>query len=304
MRSNANVSCVTLAAIAVLMSACSSASAPSTSGSGATTSQPPTPFTDNTGEGAAATPAAYPAGPYGFEAGTIIPDFEFYGFHNAMASTSAMTPIYLHDFYNPHAHDTSYMPAAGEQDDRYFPMTSGYAKAGKLKPTVLLVDIASVWCGPCNNEAQTLLPFKHSMYAPCGGEFLLDLHDSNTPGTTATQTNLKNWTKIYKVDYPAAIDPAYKLDAYFAADAFPNNMIIDTTTMKIVHVVAGEVIPGICSDMATVCGTSADLATCSGTGGFNCGGLAACPSGACTQYDFWTKYESLLDKTRTGCTVQ
>jgi hypothetical protein len=300
-------------------------------GTTTTAPEPPTPFTDNTGE-ASKTPTAYPVAPYGYDVGAVIPPFAFYGFPNAIANNSTMKPIYLSDFYNPHATDATYKPASAAEDDRLFPASSGYKLAGQPKPTVLLIDIASVWCGPCNVEAGTLLPFKHSMYAPCGGEFLLNLHDSAQPGTTATQLNLKNWTKLYKVDYPAAIDPEYKLDPLFSADAFPNNMIIDTTTMKIVHVVAGEVIPGQCNypdtGMActqasdcmsqqcvagttgtvcgdTLCGTTSDLATCNGTGGFNCNGLAGCNNMlSCSQYDFWTIFESHLDKTRTGCTIK
>ncbi len=168
---------------------------------------------------------------------------------------------------------------------------------------MLLIDIASVWCGPCNDEAGTILPMKHDLYSPCGGEFFLDLHDSETAGTTATPKNLHNWTVMYKVSYPSAIDPSYQLDKAFAAQAFPQNMIIDTTTMKIVAVVAGEAVTGVCSDMETICGTPADLTLCADTALYSCGLPTACPSGPCQQYQFWTTFESLLDKTRTGCTL-
>jgi hypothetical protein len=265
----------------------------------------PTPFTDTTGQ-AAATTEAYPAGPYGFTAGQVIPNMDFLGFPDPAKNTSAMKTITLADFYNPHGLDPSYTPPAGEADDRLFPASSGYENAGKPKPVVLLVDVASVWCGPCNEEAETVLPFKHALYEACGGEFLLDLHDSATPGTTATQSNLKNWTVVYKVDYPSMIDPAYKLDAYFSQNAYPTNMIIDTTTMTIVHVIAGEAIPGFCNDAnQETCGTPADLAVCSGDSSLDCAGLSGCTgTTTCTQYDFWTTFESKLDKTRAGCTLQ
>ena len=290
MRSGRILACMSLGAMAFAAVGCSSPAAPTPA------------FNDLTGE--AANPAsAYPAGPYGVGIGSVIPNFDFVGFPNATADNTALKPISLADFYNPHAFDKSYQPASPAEDDRLFPSTSGYALAGKAKPTVLLIDTASVWCGPCNQEAQTLLPFKHDLYSACGGEFFLNLHDSNTPGTTATQQNLKNWTKLYKVNYPAVIDPEYKLDPVFVVTAFPNNTIIDTTTMKIVHGLAGEAVPGICSDMQTICGTDADLATCTANS-LNCGGLAACPSGACTQLDLWSIFESHLDKSRAGCTVK
>lgn len=319
MRSGGFLACMSLGALALVAGGCSGSATP------------PPPFSDTTGETKSAA-AAYPAGPYGLNVGSVIANFQFQGFPNAMGSTAALAPIALADFYNPHGKDASYQPASPDEDDRVFPASSGYAMAGKPKPTVLLVDIASVWCGPCNQEAQELLPFKHDLYAACGGEFMLNLHDSQTPGLTATQTNLKNWTKLYKVDYPAVLDPEFRLDPLFQADAFPNNFIIDTTTMKIVHVVAGEVIPGLCNYTDTgksctqnsdclsqscdvgntnqcqdaVCGTTNDLAVCNdATNKLNCGGLAACnASVACTQYDFWTTFESYLDKSRTGCNVK
>jgi hypothetical protein len=273
-------------------------------------------FTDNNEQPPAATTSAalaYPAAPYGLGIGSVIPNFDFQGYETPCpaGATSTCTPsqqvgvIHLSDFYNPHGLDKSYQPASPAEDDRLFPAGSGYANAGKPKPTVLLVDVASVWCGPCNQEAATLLPMKHDLYAACGGEFLLNLHDSATPGTTATPLNLKQWTGKYRVNFPSVIDPEYKLDPLFQADAFPNNFVIDTTTMQIVFVIAGEVVPGICNDNQTICGTPTDLALCGDTSKMlNCNGLAACPSGPCTQFQFWSDFESKLDKSRAGCTVK
>jgi hypothetical protein len=305
--------------VAAMVSGCSSpAPAPA----------PAPQFTDTTGQ--APTVTSYPAGPYGVSVGSVVPDFEFLGYANALADASTRAPIHLSDFYNPHATDKTYLPASPDQDDRLFPATSGYALAGKAKPTVLLVDIASVWCVPCNNDAKSVLPGLHAKYSPCGGEFFLDLHDSNTPGTTATFSNLTNWTKTYKVNFPAVIDPAYKFDALMQVDAFPNNIVIDTTTMKIVEVFAGEAPPtacadvsacsadadcqacqGVCSDQSSTCQTDAD---CTATPGATCGALSCgdgaactdateCAGKTCSTFSFWRTYEKYLDKSRTGCTV-
>ncbi len=308
---------VTLGAAAIVIAAGCSSPAPT-----------PVPgFVDNTGQAAAA--IAYPAGPYGVGVGSVIDNFDFLGFPDATVNASTRTPIKLSDFYNPHAFDKTYMPASPAEDDRLFPASSGYAMAGKAKPTVLLIDIACVWCVPCNEEAKTILPAQHALYSECGGEFLLDLHDSNTPGTTATFSNLTNWTKSYKVNYPAVIDPEFRLDALFSVSAFPNNVIVDTTTMKIVAKFAGEVPPtacgdagacttdadcqtcqGICNDDSAYCSTDADCPASVGCGSFSCGDGTACSTSAdcasktCSQFSFWATYESHLDKTRTGCTLK
>jgi hypothetical protein len=284
-------------------------------------------FADTSGQ--APTVTAYPAAPYGVSVGSVVPNFEFLGYPNASVDAVDRVPIHLSDFYNPHAFDTTYVPASPAEDDRLFSASSGYAMAGKAKPTVLLIDIASVWCVPCNEEAKSLLPGLHAKYQPCGGEFFLDLHDSDTPGTTATFSNLTSWTKTYKVNFPAIIDPAYKLDALFQVDAYPNNVIIDTTTMKVVEAFAGEAIPtacadvsacnvdadcqvcqGICSDQSSYCATSADCTSPATCGGFSCGDGTACSASTdctgktCTTFSFWRTYEKYLDKSRTGCTVK
>jgi hypothetical protein len=307
MRSDAVLAWLALGAVAVSGIACSSSAPPSTSG----TTQPPA-FTDTTGE-TANQPAEYPAGPFGVSVGSIIENFQFVGYQDPKTNHATMQLIQLSDFYNPHGKDPSYQPPAGGQDDRYFPTTSGYENAGKLKPTVLLVDVASVWCGPCNDEAGTVLPMKHALYEPCGGEFLLQLADSENPGTPATPKNLLQWTEKYGVDFPGAIDPTYKLQELWAANAFPENFIIDTTTMKIVDVIAGEAVVGTCAEYS-VCNVDADCQVCgpdpSGGpsnvcgDGTDCTASTQCAGQKCTPFPFWVKYESLLDKTRAGCTVK
>jgi hypothetical protein len=177
------------------------------------------------GQGQPGTDAlAYPKGPYGIGKGSIIANYKFVGLPNSQASGD-LFGIQLADFYNPDG--VSVYP-------ENHPMG-----AGKPKPKVLLIDVASVWCGPCNYEADQVLPPLYAKYHPKGGEFLLQLADGPTPGIAAEPKHLYNWTKKYAVDYPATIDPSYKLGALFEADAFPANMIIDTTTMTIVEVIAG-----------------------------------------------------------------
>ena len=308
---------IALSAVIVAAGACSS-SAHST---------PPPAFVDNSTASPTPSPA-YPAPPYGPTVGAVIPDFEFLGYQNPQATTGSLQHIRLADFYNPHGKDPSYSPAAGIPDDRNFPEGSAYA--GKLKPTVLLVDMASVWCVPCNEEAKVDLPSKYALYAPCGGEFLLQLADGPQAGVPATPQNLAAWTEQYSVGYPGAIDPEYQLQPLFQQWAYPQNIIIDTTTMKIVSVLAGEAVgmtcganggtcttdaecqvcSGTCSDGSALCQSNADCTapvTCVLTCGDNttsCQTSAGCSAVTCATIPFWTTYESLLDRTRTGCTVK
>jgi hypothetical protein len=184
------------------------------------------------------TTLTYPAGPYSTQPGDVISDFAFQGFANPKLASADLVPIRLSDFYNPHADDASYAPGDPSLDDRLFAKGSPYG-AGTPKPKALAIDIGAIWCGPCNYEAKTELPPRHVKYLPLGGEFLFQLADGATQGVAATQKDLVNWTKKYKVDYPATIDKDTQLAAFFDASSYPANMIIDLRTMRIVAVVAG-----------------------------------------------------------------
>lgn len=172
---------------------------------------------------------AYPSGPFGIGIGSVIYNYKFIGFPNAMKDSTTLKEIQMADFYNPTG------------DGIY---EEGTENAGAPKPKALLIDVASVWCGPCNNEAKNILPGLYTKYKPQGGEFLLQLADGPTGGVAATSKSLFNWTQKYDVDYPAAFDPTYKLGALFKSEAYPTNMIVDTRTMKIVTVLAGAPEPG------------------------------------------------------------
>lgn len=193
-------------------------------------------FPANSGQAAKAKPA-YPAGPYGINTGSIAPDYEWVGYQNPALKNDATQSIRLSDFYNPHATDETYVPVDAAHDDRLF--HNDLYGEGTPKPRALAIDIGSVWCGPCNQEAKTVLPGLHTKYKPRRGEFLLQLGDSATQGKPATPKDLYNWTKKYKVDFPSTIDPDYKLGELFVANAWPANVIIDTRTMRIVTSVAG-----------------------------------------------------------------
>jgi hypothetical protein len=243
MRSDVILACVASSAVALTGTSCSRQA-----------------FVDTTGE--ASNTAPYPAGPYGFEKGSTLYDYDFAGFAAPNVTTSTMQAMALSDFYNPHGKDPTYQPASPAEDDRLFPSNSAYASAGKPKPTVLLIQVGAVWCIACNEEAKSIFPGKHATYAPCGGEFLLNLIEGQPPGVLATPTTLIGWTTTYKIDYPVTIDPSGKLKPLWQTNALPENIIVDTTTMKIVEVFPGPAVSGLCGTTSYTCGVDADCQTC------------------------------------------
>lgn len=197
---------------------------------GGTTPDPvvtPPPAEDFMPAGQVANPeVVYAPAPYGISKGSVIANFQFIGYVNSQVESGGFQLVQLADFYNPTGTDV-------------YPEGSLYG-AGQAKPKALLIDISSVWCGPCNFEADEVLPVEYLKYKPLGGQFLLTLADGPTVGKPATGKHLFNWTQKYDVDYPATYDPSYKLGNLFESDAFPQNMIVDTRTMQIVEVIAGS----------------------------------------------------------------
>lgn len=173
---------------------------------------------------------AYPAGPFGIRVGSVIPNYQFIGYPNPLADSGALTTIQFADFYNPTGTDV-------------YPEGSPYG-AGTPKPKALMMQFAASWCGPCNYEAGNILPDQLLKYKPMGGMFFMQLTDGKTPGTAATTKDLNNWTAKYDLDYPATVDPTYKMMMLFEAAAFPANFIVDTRTMTIVEVLSGSAEPG------------------------------------------------------------
>lgn len=198
---------------------------------------PPPPFPLGTGQ-AMGKARLYPAGPYGVGVGSILANYDFVGYVDATVNTSSLQPMSLGDFYNPHGRDTNAGPESAGEDDRLFPPGSPFGE-GKLKPTALAIDVSSVWCGPCNLEAKCNLPAAHARYSPCGGQLFLQLADGPTEGTAAVPQDVLRWATKYKEDFPVTLDPASKLSSSFEANAFPANMILDTTTMQIIEVISG-----------------------------------------------------------------
>lgn len=168
---------------------------------------------------------AYPGGPYGLEKGNVIANFGFEGYPNPIDDRSVTQPIALSDFYNP-------------TGDQLYGPDSVYGE-GEPKPKALLVIVSAVWCQPCQHEASVLLPDEYARYAPKGVQFLLILADGPEVGVAATLNHLDSWTNNFDTDWPAVIDPNYTIGALFKANAFPVNILIDTSTMKVAQAIAG-----------------------------------------------------------------
>lgn len=169
----------------------------------------------------------YAPGPYGYDKGKIIPNFKFIGFAS-YTSDPGMTWVQLADFYNPTGEDV-------------FPEGSPYG-AGTPKPKALLMMMSAAWCGPCKQEANQLKTKFPNEVQPGGGH-VLGLLVEAVNGDPADYFTATSWAQTYDVSYTLAIDPTGQALSIYEP-AFPGNMIIRTSDMKIVEIVAGAPQPG------------------------------------------------------------
>jgi hypothetical protein len=127
-----------------------------------------------------------------------------------------------------------------------FPPGSGYG-AGVAKPRALQLITSATWCGPCNAEAANVLPGEYAELKPQGAHFLTVLIDGPQPGTAAKIVDIFNWASAYDVNYSIVVDPEAKVMPLYEA-AFPGNMLIRTSDMRLIIRVAGSPDPNNPSD--------------------------------------------------------
>ncbi len=166
----------------------------------------------------------YPTGPFGYAQGSIIENISFLGKVDPAGasgtgnySSLALQTVSLGDFYN----DATVK----------FVMMSGVAG----------------WCGPCNQE-QSQVPAAQKTYEPMGVKFfeaMIQGYDEST-GIPATEADLDKWQQLHKLHVGIGMDPEDKIHAYADIAAFPLNMVVRTSDMKIVFMQTGEV------DVATI----------------------------------------------------
>ncbi len=161
----------------------------------------------------------YP-GPYGINKGSVVPNYQFYGYPRASLKKDFVERIELAHFYNP-------------TGTELYPPGSPYGE-GTPKPLAIVLDRSAIWCGPCNQEARVDIPANRLKYAP-KAEFFVVLDDGPDPGTPATEAQLNAWAAKYKLDYPSAIDPNQTLSSIVGVDAYPGNVIVRTRDMKIIE---------------------------------------------------------------------
>jgi hypothetical protein len=184
-------------------------------------------------------PLAYPACPYATTRGSVFPDYVLSsvtipggGFFDPSMSPSLQTP-------NPD------IPAQYAGNPQGAPAFSGNVALHMLHCAAAsgyryaLIDISSVWCPHCRDEAQQLPTTWVPQWNQRGGIVFSVLEDGNTVNTPATLSDLNNWVTTYGSNYPVVLDPQETLVSGTNLQAWPANIIIDLRNMTVYDSVFG-----------------------------------------------------------------
>ncbi|MSP24919.1 MAG: redoxin domain-containing protein [Myxococcales bacterium] len=211
-------------------------------------------FADGQGQEAAAlAEATYPTeADWGLEVGQVVPNFAFVGYAASKdPAVVGLQLVSLAEFYNPNGYAfeacVKGSGSAADADGKMVPCAQAYPDAmfgeqspwkGQPKPRALSLGISAVWCGPCNQEAKSILPGQYTKYKALGGQFLVALVDGPEPGIAANFADITKWKDKYVVEYGLMTDPSGQLSSMFPP-SLPSNGVVRTSDMQIIHVIAG-----------------------------------------------------------------
>lgn len=161
------------------------------------------------GDAATCDPAVYPCGPYGYQPGSVIEDLSLVARvdGNGDGKSDETDPV-------------GTIPLS-----RYFQDKNIYA---------LVMTGSAEWCGPCQAEQPGLKDLYES-YQKVGGHLaILETIIQDTNYRPSTIAVADRWKKRFQLPFDVAADPSVVLSPYYDINAFPMNMVIRTSDMKIV----------------------------------------------------------------------
>ena len=111
----------------------------------------------------------------------------------------------------------------------------GDSSCAANKPKLLWIMVSAGWCGPCKTEVQEVQKEYNAGTMDAKVGVLNVVYETTSAGTAVTEKFLKTWTESFTLTMPVAMDPDFKLGAYFSRANAPYNMLIDASSMKIYY---------------------------------------------------------------------
>lgn len=159
----------------------------------------------------------YPPGPYGMAVGMTFPDLKLMGY---LGGTGPWTTIDLEHYYDPD---------------------------GSRGINGLYVTGSAPWCAGCVAEGQSFPALFANKYEAEGAKLLTALLQ-DTSMAPATQATVDSWIAEYHTTYDIAADPGLSVlptnDQGGGSVALPYNYVIDPRTMRVVQINAGPYFTG------------------------------------------------------------
>lgn len=136
--------------------------------------------------------------------GNVIRNYKFMGYPMGDRSKGLQT-VALADFFDP--------------DGKNF--------------TIIHIAAAGVWCTPCNQETDALVPVVPGL-ARKGVVFLQALAEGTVENVAATSTDLDRWMDTHHTNFTEVLDPLERnLGLFWDTNVLPWNADIDARTMEV-----------------------------------------------------------------------
>lgn len=164
----------------------------------------------------------YPCGPYGTAAGQVAANLTFNGY---------MDPDFVCKTPDKQQNDVSALRQLSLDQWHQLARTCATGPGRSL----LWISVGAGWCPACSAEAldqQTMI--KDGTLDPRVAVMGV-LFETKTRGQAVDAPFLKAWIETYKLTYPVVMDPGFKMGAYYDARETPFNMLVDLSSMKILH---------------------------------------------------------------------
>ncbi|MCO4771351.1 MAG: TlpA family protein disulfide reductase [Deltaproteobacteria bacterium] len=86
---------------------------------------------------------------------------------------------------------------------------------------VTMIDISSVWCGPCNEAAATSMEVFEAIRARNRASWLLTVLVQDEFAGPAGVSDAEEWSEDYGITYPVVVDEAESVRADYGVISFP-----------------------------------------------------------------------------------
>ena len=153
---------------------------------------------------------AYPAGPYGADAGELYPNYTFHGYVDS--HTSGVALVSMADYLDP----------------------------GRKRHRLLHLMVGAMWCPVCSGQTDEMVLAMPELEAE-GLVVVQALIDGPTRGEPPDRCDMESWIERRGTSFTVVFDASGQRTAFLARyQVVPWNALIDTTTMRVVAAMEGR----------------------------------------------------------------